>query len=80
MVSKGKYIRGIIISVLSTIVLIALGGFIVVRYTNVYDLIAQVSGQNSPTEKLESILLDLIEYLTKCSIILVNGKELRTEL
>ena len=60
MVSKGKYIRGIIISVLSTIVLIALGGFIVARYTNVYDLIAQVSGQNSPTEKLESILKTVV--------------------
>ena len=56
MVSKRKYIRGIIISVLVTVLLIVAGGAVFFKYADVYGVIAQLSGSKSPVVKLESIL------------------------
>lgn len=56
MVSKRKYIRGIIISVLVTMLLLVAGGAVFFKYADVYGVIAQLSGNKSPVIKLESIL------------------------
>lgn len=61
MVSKGKYIRGIITSVLVTVILLVAGSFVFLRYADVYSIIAQISGQGSSTVKLESILKSVVK-------------------
>lgn len=60
MISKRKYIRGIIIAVLVTLILIFAGGAIFLKYADVYGVIAQLSGQKSQTEKLEAILKSVV--------------------
>lgn len=60
MISKRKYIRGIIIAVLVTVALITAGSAIFLKYADVYGVIAQLSGQKSQTEKLEAILKSVL--------------------
>ena len=65
MVSKRKYIRGIIISVLVTVLLIVAGGAVFFKYADVYGVIAQLSGSKSPVVKLESILKSVMNGYIK---------------